>query len=155
VHLTSGRSAFLATRQLAVERSVPTGLLARVGARALVTFGDLSSLLASSDRGGRDAVFGLLRCVYDGHVARDISPPSRTTGGNAALSWSGRLTVVAAVTAVIDHYAAHADQLGLRWVHCRLPDRDTAKRRAAAHARLSPLDKHRAAVRGVGQQLRV
>jgi hypothetical protein len=33
------------------EPSKPTGVLTRVGARALVTFGDLSSLLATSDRG--------------------------------------------------------------------------------------------------------
>jgi hypothetical protein len=46
----------------------PVGILTRVPGNALVTFGDLSSLLATSDRGGRDQVFGLLRRAYDGHV---------------------------------------------------------------------------------------
>jgi len=50
----------------------PTGVLTRIGSKALVTFGDLSSLLATSDRGGRDQVFGLLRDAYDGNVFRDI-----------------------------------------------------------------------------------
>src|SRR5512132_2902653 len=56
----------------------PVGVLTRVPGNALVTFGDLSSLLATSDRGGRDQVFGLLRRAYDGHVTRDVTPP----GGN-------------------------------------------------------------------------
>lgn len=113
----------------------PTGVLSRLGARGLVTFGDLSSLLATSDRGGRDQVFGLLRKAYDGHVTRDVSPPGRTEGPTR-LEWSGRLTVVACVTGAIDRYQAHNDALGPRWVYVRIPDRDTAaKRRAARLAR--------------------
>jgi len=129
------------------KESVPTGLLARIGSTGLVTFGDLSSLLATSDRGGRDAVFGMMRRAYDGHVTRDIAPPGKAAPG-AALSWSGRLTVVAAVTRAIDRYAAHADQLGPRWVQCRLPERDLeAKRNAAALARGGKLAENRAAAR--------
>jgi hypothetical protein len=70
--------------------------------------------LATSDRGGRDAVFALLRRAYDGSASRDISPPGRTEGEHPKLFWSGRLTVVAAVTGAIDRYTAHADQLGPR-----------------------------------------
>ncbi|TQS44358.1 toprim domain-containing protein [Cryptosporangium phraense] len=117
------------------KNSRPTGVLARVGATALVTFGDLSSLLATSDRGGRDQVFGILRRAYDGHVTRDISPPGMSAT-DEPLEWRGRLTVVAAVTGAIDRYSSHSDQLGPRWVYYRLPVRDTAaKRRAAAKAR--------------------
>ena len=111
--------------------AVPSGVLTRCGPRALLTFGDLSSLLATSDRGGRDQVFGLLRRAYDGHVTRDVSPPGRTEG-TTQLSWAGRLTVVACVTGAIDRYAAHADQLGARWVYCRIPDRTLAEKRYAA-----------------------
>lgn len=111
--------------------AVPSGVLTRCGPRALLTFGDLSSLLATSDRGGRDQVFGLLRRAYDGHVTRDVSPPGRTEG-STQLSWLGRLTVVACVTGAIDRYAAHADQLGARWVYCRIPDRTLAEKRRAA-----------------------
>lgn len=111
--------------------AVPSGVLTRCGPRALVTFGDLSSLLATSDRGGRDQVFGLLRRAYDGHVTRDVSPPGRTEG-STQLSWSGRLTVVACVTGAIDRYAAHSDQLGARWLYVRIPDRTLAEKRYAA-----------------------
>ncbi|WP_141844650.1 hypothetical protein [Humibacillus xanthopallidus] len=112
-----------------------------------MTFGDLSSLLATSDRGGRDQVFGLLRRAYDGHVTRDVSPPGRTST-TERLEWSGRLTVVACVTQAIDRYSAHADALGPRWVYVRLPERATdEKRRASALARRGNLTEHRTAAR--------
>jgi len=97
---------------------VPTGLLTRVD-RGLVTFGDLSSLLAGSDSGTRDEVFALLRRVADGEVNRDVAPPSGARV-NKALQWRGRVHVIAAVTGVIDRYAAHNAALGDRWLNCRL-----------------------------------
>jgi hypothetical protein len=125
----------------------PTGILARAGSQALVTFGDLSSLLATSDRGGRDQVFGLLRRAYDGHVTRDIAPPNGADT-DEQLEWSGRLTVVACVTGAIDRYAAHADQLGPRWLQVRIAERSTEeKRRASQLARRGDLAAHRAAAR--------
>jgi len=132
----------------------PTGVLARVGDRALVTFGDLSTLLATSDRGGRDQVFALLRRAYDGSATRDVSPPGRTEGEHPKLQWAGRLTVVAAVTGVIDRYTAHADQLGPRWVYVRLPERDTAGKRAASRkARRRGIGEHRAAASRAAAEL--
>jgi hypothetical protein len=125
----------------------PSGILSRIGKRALVTFGDLSSLLATSDRGGRDQVFGLLRRVYDGHVTRDIAPPGKHDG-DQRLSWSGRLTVVACVTGAIDRYTAHADQLGPRWLEVRIPERTTEQKRQASQlTRRSDLSSHRSAAR--------
>jgi hypothetical protein len=110
----------------------PVGILSRVGGNALVTFGDLSSLLATSDRGGRDQVFGTLRKVYDGYVRRDVTPPGGSTKDLPPLEWSGRLTVVAAVTNAIDRYSAHADALGPRWLYVRAQDRQLQSRRNAA-----------------------
>jgi hypothetical protein len=108
----------------------PTGLLSRV-THGLVTFGDLSALLSNSDRGGRDAVFALLRRVYDGNVDRTIASP-----GGEHLTWSGRITAVGAVTAAIDDFAAHNSMLGDRWLYVRPPARTTtAARRAARMAR--------------------
>ena len=129
--------------------------LARIGDRGLVTFGDLSSLLATSDTGGRDAAFGILRRAYDGHVTRDISPPGKPAPGVAEqLSWAGRLTVVAAVTGAIDRYAVHADQLGPRWVYTRIAEPDTAaKKRATDRARKGGLDAHRDAARKTAETL--
>ena len=123
----------------------PQGVLSRIGKHALVTFGDLSSLLATSDRGGRDQVFSLLRHAYDGHAFRDIAPPGKVEEGQPTrLEWSGRLTIVACVTGIIDRYAAHADQLGPRWLYVRIPERTTdSKRKATQLARRGNLAEHR------------
>ncbi|HEV2918495.1 MAG TPA: hypothetical protein VG673_04520, partial [Actinomycetota bacterium] len=104
----------------------PTGVLTRIGSRGLVTVGDFSTVLATSDRGGRDQLFALLRRVYDGQVTRDL--------GNAPvpLRWSGRLTLLAACTPAIDNYASHADQLGPRWLYYRLAAASSAAKRATS-----------------------
>jgi len=126
------------------------GILTRIPDEALVTFGDLSSLLATSDRGGRDQVFGLLRKAYDGHVVRDIASPT----ADGRLEWEGRLTVVACVTKIIDRYAAHADQLGPRWIYVRIPERSTeAKRNAAKQARRKGIEEHRKQAREAAEAL--
>jgi hypothetical protein len=131
----------------------PTGILTKIGKHGFVTFGDLSSLLATSDRGGRDQVFGLLRRAYDGHVTRDIAPPNGTDT-DQQLEWSGRLTVVACVTGAIDRYAAHADQLGPRWMQVRIAERTTQqKRRAARLARRNDLAAHRKSARETAADL--
>lgn len=124
----------------------PMGILTRIGSHGLLTFSDLSNLLATSDRGGRDQVFALLRSVYDGRVQRDISPPA--SAAVTTLEWQGRVTVVACVTQAIDQFTAHADALGPRWVYVRIPDRSlAAKRRAAALARRRDLRSVRAEAR--------
>jgi hypothetical protein len=107
-------------------RPQPTGVLTRIGERGLVTVGDFSTVLATSDRGGRDQLFALLRRVYDGAVTRDL--------GNAPvpLRWSGRLTLLAACTPAIDNYASHADQLGPRWLYYRLAAASSAEKRATS-----------------------
>jgi hypothetical protein len=107
-------------------RPQPTGVLTRISERGLVTVGDFSTVLATSDRGGRDQLFALLRRVYDGQVTRDL--------GNASvpLRWSGRLTLLAACTPAIDNYASHADQLGPRWLYYRLAAASSAGKRATS-----------------------
>jgi hypothetical protein len=102
------------------------GILSRVGTRALVTVGDFSTVLAMSDHGARDMLFALLRRAYDGSVTRDLG------NAPAPLRWQGRLTVLTAVTPVIDNYTAHADALGPRWLYLRMPGQSVAKRRRAA-----------------------
>jgi hypothetical protein len=89
-------------------------------------------------------VFSLLRHAYDGH-ARDIAPPGKVDEGQPTrLEWSGRLTIVACVAGIIDRYAAHADQLGPRWLYIRIPERTTgSKRKAARLARRGNLAEHR------------
>jgi hypothetical protein len=124
----------------------PTGVLTRIGERGLVTVGDFSTVLATSDRGGRDQLFALLRRAYDGAVTRDL--------GNAPvpLRWRGRLTLLAACTPAIDNYTSHSDQLGPRWLYYRLAaGSSTAKRAASRKARLRPGDLGR--LRGQAAQL--
>jgi hypothetical protein len=110
------------------------GILARVPCNALVTFGDLSSLLATSDKGGRDQVFSLLRRAYDGHVTRDVQPAGGGNKDGRGLEWSGRMTVVAAVTKRHRPVRAHADALGPRWLYVRAAEREMTSRRDAARA---------------------
>ncbi|HYY81935.1 MAG TPA: hypothetical protein VFD04_22540 [Actinomycetes bacterium] len=109
----------------------PTGVLTRVGERGLLTVGDFSTVLATSDRGGRDQLFALLRRVYDGQVTRDLG------NATAPLRWTGRLTLLASCTPAIDNYTSHTDQLGPRWLYYRLAAADIpAKRATSRKARL-------------------
>jgi hypothetical protein len=110
------------------KRGRRTGLLSRLGPRGFATIGDLSALLAMSDRGARDAVYALLRRAYDGEVVRDIG------GVPEPLTWSGRLTLLGAVTAMIDQYSSHADALGPRWLYMRMPETSSEDRRASVVA---------------------
>jgi hypothetical protein len=119
----------------------PTGVLTRIGERGLVTVGDFSTVLATSDRGGRDQLFALLRRAYDGAVTRDLG------NAPAPLRWTGRLTLLAACTPAIDNYQSHADQLGPRWLYYRLAAGSAQAKRATsrkARLRAGQLAHHRA-----------
>lgn len=131
-HLDDVTGAGLLSWKGSGAKAQPTGVLTRVPDHALVTFGDLSTLLADSDKGRRDQTFGILRRAYDGHVTRDLGTAP------APLSWKGKLTVVGAVTGVIDNYAVHADALGPRWIYYRLPLRSNEAKRTAAKMARSP-----------------
>ena len=131
----------------------PGGALIALDKRGIITIGDLSVLLSSSDRGGRDQVFSMLRRIYDGHAERGIATPAGAAPG-ARLAWDGRATMVAACTPAIDGYSAHADALGPRWVYFRMDERDTAaKRRAATRARHGALPALRASARALAGRI--
>lgn len=123
-----------------------TGVLTRVPNPALLTVGDFSTVLATSDHGGRDQLFSLLRRVYDGAVTRDL--------GNAptALRWEGHLTILAAVTPAIDDYSTHSDALGPRWLYLRMADVPRATRRRAAGRRTTDLAAKRAVARQAARE---
>ena len=119
------------------------GLLARRPGRVFATIGDLSTMLAMSDRGSRDMLYSLLRRAYDGSVHRDIDGPEQ-------LRWEGRLTLLAACTPSVDVYASHSDALGPRWLYLRLPSTDAKHRRDAsrkARDGVLTLAEHRSHVR--------
>jgi hypothetical protein len=119
-----------------------TGVLTRLPSPGFATIGDLSTLLAGSDRGQRDMTYAMLRRVYDGKVAREL--------GNARepLRWEGKLSLLAAVTPDVDRYASHSDALGPRWLYCRIPELSQQGRRLAselARRNVTDLDRHRTA----------
>jgi hypothetical protein len=62
----------------------PTGILTRVGDPAFVTVADFSTVLATSDRGGRDQLFALLRRVYDGCAPAISAMRHKRCAGKAA-----------------------------------------------------------------------
>lgn len=107
----------------------PAGILTRIPSRAFVTISDFSTVLATSDRGGRDTLFALLRRAYDGHVVREVGNSPRP------LTWTGRLTLLAAVTPAIDNFSSHTDALGPRWLYCRLPETDNDHKKATVRKR--------------------
>jgi Bifunctional DNA primase/polymerase, N-terminal len=121
----------------------PTGALIRIGQRGLITISDFSTVLASSDRGGRDQLFANLRCVYDGELPRSVAGPY-------PLIWKGRATLLAGCTPAIDQYSSYTNQLGPRWVFYRLAEQDsTAARKRARRAQRAASDiaQHRARAR--------
>jgi hypothetical protein len=128
----------------------PTGLLSRRQGRVFATIGDLSTLLAKSDRGDRDQLYAILRRAYDGRVVREV--------GNAPepLRWEGRFTALAGVTPAVDRYASHSDALGPRWLYLRVPGADTELRREASRksrAGGATLSEHRVRVRSMATAL--
>lgn len=107
----------------------PAGILTRIPSRAFVSISDFSTVLATSDRGGRDTLFALLRRAYDGHVVREVGNSPRP------LTWTGRLTLLAAVTPAIDNFSSHTDALGPRWLYCRLPETNNDHKKATVRKR--------------------
>jgi 5S rRNA maturation endonuclease (ribonuclease M5) len=110
----------------------PTGVLYRVPDPGVVTIGDFSTVLATSNKGAKDQLFAMLRRVYDGAVTRDLGTAKKQ------LRWHGRLTILAACTPIIDEFASHADSLGPRWLYYRLPSRSTEAKRLQARAARIP-----------------
>lgn len=118
----------------------PCGALHRIGEQGLITISDFSTVLATSDRGGRDQLFSNLRLVYDGELPRNIAGPY-------PLIWKGKATLLAGCTPAIDRFSSYTDQLGPRWLFFRLAEQDSkAARLRAARAQQAAvgIDQYRA-----------
>lgn len=122
-------SASLLTWLGSATKGRPAGILTRVPDPSLVTVGDFSTVLAMSDKGARDVLFALLRRVHDGSVSRSLATAPQP------LTWTGRLTMLAAVTPAIDNFSAHADALGPRWLYLRVRDLGSKDRSRALSRR--------------------
>lgn len=90
------------------------GLLYEVGASALFFFKDFTTILTKR-REDRDAILGALREIYDGQYSRQFG-----TSNHTEASWSGKITVIAAVTPAIEAMWAVNNKMGDRFVQVRL-----------------------------------
>jgi hypothetical protein len=87
------------------------GLLPKLQGRdALITITDFSAMLGDETKSEstKTELFNALRDIYDGAYVRDIWPE--------ALSWTGRLSIIASCTPAYDRFTKHSDALGTRWL---------------------------------------
>ncbi|WP_425308243.1 hypothetical protein AADG42_05620 [Ammonicoccus fulvus] len=104
------------------------GLLRRIGSGTLVVK-DFTSILSMS-RETRGQVLGALREVFDGSWTREVG-----VDGGRSLEWSGRITVVGAVTTAWDTHHSVVAAMGDRFLLCRVDSH--AGRRAAGRQAIS------------------
>ena len=88
---------------------------------------DVTSILSMSGE-ARNEVLGALREVYDGRWSRNVG-----TDGGRTLEWSGRITVVGAVTTAWDKAHAAIASMGDRFVLVRM-DSTTGRQKAGRRA---------------------
>ncbi|MGY1660766.1 hypothetical protein ACI78Q_06015 [Geodermatophilus sp. SYSU D00705] len=112
------------------------GLLRKIGDHGLLVIKDVTSIL-SMNRDSRAAVLAALREVYDGRWERNVG-----TDGGRTLTWTGRLSLIGAVTTAWD--AAHAviSAMGDRFALVRMDSGASSGRLAAG----------RQALRNVGRE---
>jgi hypothetical protein len=123
------------------------GILNRIGDRGVVTIGDFSTVLATSNKGAKDQLFAMLRRIYDGHLTRDLGTAPEQ------LRWDGRLTILACCTPIIDEYTSHADSLGPRWLYYRIAPRSLEGMRAMTKAARIPAAEGRVKAADLAEQI--
>ena len=91
-------------------------LLHRIGSDGIMVISDFSTIL-SSQADDRNKIMAQLRRIYDGQFRREYG----TAHNLDEREWSGRLTVVAAVTPDIDRHRGSVQSLGERFLSVRWP----------------------------------
>jgi hypothetical protein len=86
------------------------GLAARVGS-GIVTFPDFTCILSLRDE-SRHEIAGHMRLVFDGHASPE-------NGAVTAEPWTGKITVIAAVTPAIEKYWSFTRDMGDRFINVR------------------------------------
>jgi hypothetical protein len=95
------------------------GLLQKIGAFGFIVLKDFTSIL-SMRPDSKGEILGALREIYDGHWSRAVG-----ADGGRILSWSGKIGLLFGCTKVIDNQHSFIQQLGERFLYCRLkPDPD-------------------------------
>ncbi len=113
------------------------GLLRKIGDTGVLVIKDVTSIL-SMNRDTRAAVLAALREVYDGRWERNVG-----TDGGKSLLWTGRITVVGAVTTAYDSAHAVIASMGDRFALVRVD------------SNLGRLSAGRQALRNVGHEVQM
>ena len=98
------------------------GLLRKIGSEGILVIKDVTSILSSS-RDPRATVLAALREIYDGRWERNVG-----NEGGQTLTWTGRITVIGAVTTAWDAHHAVVAVMGDRFVLVRIDLTETAGR---------------------------
>lgn len=128
--LTGGAALLSATGKRDRAKNATGGLL-REFPNGVLVIKDVTSILSMRHE-ARGELIGALREVYDGQWTRGFG----ADGGNT-LEWSGRITVVGAVTTAWDEHHAVIASCGDRFVLCRTDSNDERGRKASARKALS------------------
>jgi hypothetical protein len=87
---------------------------------SLILNSDMTVILEAPAE-SRDALFGLLRLVYDGHAVRRMG-----TAGGLTLTWEGRTGWLGGVTEAIEQARGELAAMGERFVTYHVPEVDPA-----------------------------
>ncbi|MGH9200575.1 MAG: hypothetical protein ACRD2A_04990, partial [Vicinamibacterales bacterium] len=94
-------------------RNATGGLLREVGERGMLVIKDVTSIL-SMNRDTRQSVLAAIREIHDGRWTRHLG-----SDGGRTLEWSGRITIVGAVTTAWDTHHSVIASMGDRFLIVR------------------------------------
>jgi hypothetical protein len=135
--VTSEGALLSATSRKDQSKDATGGLLRKIGDTGVLVIKDVTSIL-SMNRDTRAAVLAALREVYDGRWERNVG-----TDGGKSLLWTGRITVVGAVTTAYDSAHAVIASMGDRFALVRVD------------SNLGRLSAGRQALRNVGYEVQM
>ncbi|MBJ8348582.1 ArsR family transcriptional regulator [Antrihabitans sp. YC2-6] len=106
------------------------GLLREIGDDGIIVIKDFTSTISKSGD-AKNETLAALREVYDGNWTRKMG-----VDGGKSLTWSGRVTVVAACTTAWDRAQSVIAAMGDRFVLCRMDSTSKAVRMSAGRSAL-------------------
>ena len=112
--ITSEGALLSATSRKEQAKDATGGLLRKIGDRGVLVIKDVTSIL-SMNRDTRASVLAALREVYDGRWERNVG-----TDGGKSLLWTGRITLIGAVTTAYDTAHAVIASMGDRFALVRV-----------------------------------
>jgi hypothetical protein len=106
-------------------RNATGGLLRRIGDRGVLVIKDVTSII-SADRNVRSQVLAAVREIYDGRWERNVG-----SDGGRTLTWTGRISVIGAVTTAWDTAHSVVASCGDRFVYIRIDSENQSTRKAS------------------------